>query len=56
MLGLMVEVFDAVGQRVYVSEPTVYPIAIDALSVRGVYLVRITSGNGNIYQSKIVVK
>ena len=56
MAGLKVEVFDALGQRVSVFEPTVYPIAIDAMSVRGVYLVRITSGNGNIYQSKIVVK
>ena len=56
MSGLVVEMFDAIGQCVYTSEPTIYPIAIEALSVRGVYLVRITSGSGNIYQSKIVVK
>jgi hypothetical protein len=54
--GLIVEVFNSVGQLVYVEEPTVYPIIVDGLSQRGVYLVRITSGNGGVYQSKIVVE
>ena len=54
--GLLVEVFNAVGQKVYSDEPSVYPIEINGLSQRGVYLVRITTGNGNVYQGKVVVK
>ena len=54
--GLVVEVFNSIGQLVYVEEPTAYPIIIEGLNQRGVYLVRITSGRGNIYQSKVVVE
>jgi hypothetical protein len=54
--GLLVEVFNAVGQRVYSDEPSIYPIEINTLTQRGVYLVRITTGNGNVYQGKVVVK
>ena len=54
--GLVVEVFNSIGQLVYVEKPTVYPITIEGLNQRGVYLVRITSGNGNVYQSKVVVE
>ena len=46
----------SVGQRVYSDEPSIYPIEINTLTQRGVYLVRITAGNGNIYQGKVVVK
>ena len=54
--GLFVEVFNAIGQRVYVDSPIVYPIQISGLIERGVYLVRITTGNGDLYQGKVVVK
>lgn len=54
--GLLVEVFNAVGQKVYSDEPSVYPIEINGLTQRGVYLVRITAGNGKVYQGKVVVK
>jgi chitodextrinase len=54
--GLVVEVFNAVGQRVYIDEPYIYPIEITGLIQRGVYLVRITTGDGKMYQSKVVVE
>ena len=54
--GMVVEVFNSVGQLVHVERPIVYPITIEGLNHRGVYLVRVTSGNGDIYQSKVVVE
>ena len=54
--GLLVEVFNAIGQKVYGDKPYVYPIEINGLTQRGVYLVRITAGNGKVYQGKVVVK
>lgn len=53
---MLVEVFNAVGQRVYAETPVVYPIAIDGLTERGVYVVRIITGEGTMYQGKVVVK
>ena len=53
---MLVEVFNAVGQRVIVDAPTVYPVAIDGLSERGVYVVRIITGEGTVYQGKVVVQ
>ena len=55
-IGLYVEVFNAVGQRVYVDTPSVYPIQISGLSECGIYMVRITTGTGKLYHGKVVVK
>ena len=52
--GLVVEVFDMLGQRVYADVPVVYPITVDGLSQSGVYVVRITTGTGDMYQGKIL--
>ena len=54
--NMLIEVFNAVGQRVYVDKPTIYPIVLEAMSAQGIYLVRITTGHGSIYQSKLVVE
>jgi hypothetical protein len=54
--GLVVEVFNAIGQLVYSETPTLYPIAIEGLAQRGVYMVRITTGGGQIYQGKVIVE
>ena len=54
--GMLVEVFNSIGQRVYVDAPSVYPVEINGLSERGVYVVRIITGEGSIYQGKVVVK
>lgn len=54
--GLSVEVFNAVGQRVYADRPMVYPIQISGLSESGIYMVRITTGTGKLYYGKVVVK
>jgi hypothetical protein len=54
--GLSVEVFNAVGQRIYADRPMVYPIQISGLSESGIYMVRITTGTGKLYYGKVVVK
>ena len=53
--GLYVEVIDAQGEVIVSDYPTEYPILVDGLSVRGVYLVRIVSGTGDVYVGKLVV-
>jgi hypothetical protein len=52
--GLVVELFDILGQCVYAVEPDTYPIAINHLNQTGIYLVRITTGMGTVYQGKIL--
>lgn len=52
--GLIVEVFDILGQRLYVDVPMNYPITIDNFSQSGMYLIRITTGIGTIYQGKVL--
>ncbi len=54
--GLVVEVFNSIGQRVYVEYPSIYPIEVTGLSERGMYIVRIIAGNGKSYQGKIIVE
>ncbi len=54
--GMLVEVFNAVGQLVIEDTPEVYPVAIKGLSERGVYIVRIITGEGNVYQGKVIVQ
>ena len=54
--GMIVEVFNAVGQCVYTSQPVVTPIAITGLPQAGVYMVNITTTSGNRYQGKVIVK
>ena len=54
--GLLVEVFNTVGQKVYTTTPSQYPIEITGLKDSGVYIVRVQAGNGNIYQGKVIVK
>ena len=54
--GLVVEVFNAVGQRIYVEIPTIYPIAVEGLNATGVYVVRVITGNGKYYLDKVIVE
>ena len=53
--GLRVEVVDARGEVVMSYMPDNYPIEIVGLGVRGIYMVRIVSGTGDVYVGKIVV-
>jgi hypothetical protein len=54
--GMVVEVFNAIGQRVYVEYPSIYPIEITGLAERGMYVVRIIAGDGKSYTGKIIVE
>lgn len=54
--GLVVEIFNAVGQRIYLDTPSIYPIAVDGLNTTGVYVVRVITGNGKSYLDKVIVE
>ena len=54
--GLVVTVFNALGQKVYEAEPDIYPIVVDGLYQRGVYVVRVVTGIGEVYQGKVIVE
>lgn len=54
--GLKVEVLNSVGQIVDSFTPAVYPIEVSGLYVRGVYYIRITSGTGDVYLGRLIVK
>ncbi len=54
--GLVVEVFNAVGQRIYLDTPASNPITVDGLNTTGVYVVRVITGNGKSYLDKVIVE
>ena len=54
--GLIVTVLNAVGQKVYEDEPSTCPILIEGLQQRGVYIVRIVTGTGDVRQGKVIVE
>ncbi len=54
--GLVVEMFNSLGQKLSSFRPAVYPIIISDLNVSGVYYIRIIDGTGNIYTGKLIVK
>ena len=53
---LRIEIFNSLGQCVYVDTPFIYPIEIDCLSSSGVYIVRVITGDDKCYRGKIVVE
>jgi hypothetical protein len=53
--GLRVEVVDARGEVVMSYIPDNYPIEIVGLGTRGIYMIRIVSGIGDVYVGKLVV-
>lgn len=54
--GLRVEILNSVGQVIVSRHPDAYPIAIKDLQVAGLYYIRITTGTGNLYLAKLVVR
>ena len=54
--GMRVEVLNAVGQLITSFAPTTYPIEVGGLNASGVYYIRITSGTGDVYIGRLVVK
>lgn len=54
--GLVVEVFNSVGQIVYRDEPAEHPIRIIGLNQRGLYIVRISTADGKSYLGKVIVE
>ncbi len=54
--GMVIEVINSVGQCVIKEFATTDPIEINGLSQAGVYIVRITTGIGETYISKVVVE
>ena len=54
--GMVVSIYNAIGQKVYEVEPTRDSIVIEGLQQRGVYIVRVTTGTGEHRQGKIIVE
>ncbi|MGM9795715.1 MAG: fibronectin type III domain-containing protein [Candidatus Aphodosoma sp.] len=54
--GMQVEVLNAVGQLIISFAPTTYPIEVGGLNVSGIYYIRITSGTGDVYIGRLIVK
>ncbi len=54
--GMVIEVFNTLGQKVVNQAATSDPIVVDGLTQSGVYVVRITAGTGSQYLGKVIVK
>lgn len=54
--GMVVDVYNTIGQKVVSERVTTDPIMINGLTQSGVYLVNITTGTGVKYQGKVIVK
>ncbi|NDW17343.1 T9SS C-terminal target domain-containing protein [Dysgonomonas sp. 216] len=53
--NLQVELVNALGEVVRSIKPSTYPVVIDNLTQKGVYLVKITDGIQNVITNKLVV-
>jgi hypothetical protein len=53
---LEVEVFNMLGQRVYLQEPTALPIQLSTFSTTGTYLIRAISENGQVMYGRVIVR
>lgn len=53
---ITLKVFDAAGRMVYATKSESYPINIPGLNQAGVYIIRIITETGDVYQGKVMVK
>ena len=54
--GMRVEVLNAVGQVVEIFTPATFPIEVGGIYTSGIYYIRITSGTGDVYLGRLIVK
>ena len=54
--GMVVEVFNSVGECVKTMKPTALPIQFSGFDSSGVYLVRVTTASGRVVYGKVVVR
>ncbi len=54
--GLLIEVFNSIGQLVLSEEPTTFPVQLENITTHGVYNIRITTASGIQYFAKLIVK
>lgn len=54
--GMRVEILNSVGMLMKEFTPATFPIEINGINVAGVYIIRITSGTGETYIGRLVVK
>ena len=54
--GLIVEVYNSIGQRESIFEANSYPIRIDHLDVAGVYVIKLTTRTNQVYYGKVIVQ
>jgi hypothetical protein len=48
-------ILNSLGQTIYSGTPTSHPIAIHAILPRGIYIIRLTTDDGAVYQGKLIV-
>ena len=53
---MRVEVLNAVGQVVDIFTPATFPIEVGGINVSGTYIIRVTSGTGDVYIGRLIVK
>lgn len=56
MKGMTVEIYDMTGKRVSTMQPTLQPISISGFHQAGIYNVRITAGDNQTYNGRVMVK
>ena len=54
--GMVVEVFNSVGECVKTMKPAALPIQFSGFDSSGVYLVRVTTASGRVVYGKVVVR
>ena len=54
--GLRIEVVNSVGQIIAMQYPTQYPISVSGIDVSGLYYIRVTTGTGDLYVGKLIIK
>ena len=53
--GLVVEVYNAVGLKIYSIEPRRFPIELPEIDTSGSYMIRVVTGTGRIMTAKLIV-
>lgn len=54
--GMRVQVFNAIGEEIDVFVPSQFPVEVGGIYTSGIYYIRVTSGTGDIYLGRLVVK
>ena len=54
--GMVVEVYNSLGQSVKTIRPVSMPVRIEGFDAAGVYIVRVTTSDNRVVYGKVIVK